>query len=112
MKSLRMTIKAHLKTELKRRTAQASNGSATPAAVAPTPTPAPAETVNLPQETSAPENEPTHQEETNYVASEATVEAANDEGAVAPSIEEQDPTHGDMHVEVSHRISQRLKSDG
>ena len=107
-----MTIKAHLKTELKRRTAQATNGSATPAAAAPTPTPAPVETVSLSQETSAPENEPTHEEETKYVASEATVEAANDEGAVAPSIEEQDPTHGDMLVEVNHGISYWLKSDG
>lgn len=109
-----MTIKAHLKTELKRRTAQASNGSATPAAAAPTPTPAPApaEAVSLPQETSAPENETTHEEDTKYIASEATVEAANDEGAVAPSIEEQDPTHGDMTVEVSYGISHWSKSDG
>jgi transposase-like protein len=112
MKSLRMTIKAHLKTELKRRTAQASNGSATPAAVAPTPTPAPAEAVSLPQEISAPENEPTHEDDTKYIASEATVEAANDEGAVAPSIEEQDPAHGDMSVQVNHGISRWLKSDG
>jgi hypothetical protein len=107
-----MTIKAHLKTELKRRTAQATNGSATPVAAAPTPTPAPAEAVSLLQETSVPENEPTHEEETKYVASEATVEAANDEGAVAPSIEEQDPAHGDMLVEVSYGILYWFESDG
>lgn len=106
-----MTIKAHLKTELKRRTAQASNGSATPAAAAPTPTPAPAEAVSVPQDTPAPENEPAHEEDTNYVASEATVEAANDEAAVAPSIEQQDPSQGDVPVEVSCGIARWLMSD-
>jgi len=107
MKSLRMTIKAHLKTELKRRTALASNGSATPAAAAPTPTPAPTEAVSLPQETSAPENEPAHEEETNYIASEATVEAANDEGLVAPSIEQQDPAQGEVPAEVCNGNSRQ-----
>jgi len=107
-----MTIKAHLKTELKRRAAQATNDSATPAAAVPTPTPAPAEAVSLPQEASAPDNEPTQEEDTKYTASDATVEAANDEGAVAPSIEEQDPAQGDMPVEVSYGIAQQLKSDG
>jgi hypothetical protein len=107
-----MTIKAHLKTELKRRVAQATNDSATPAAAVPTPTPAPAEAVSLPQEASAPENEPTQEEDAKYTASDATVEAANDEGAVAPSIEEQDPAQGDMPVEVSYGIAQQLKSDG
>jgi hypothetical protein len=109
-----MTIKAHLKTELKRRAAQAANDSATPAAAAPTPTPAPApaEAVSLPQEASAPEVEPPQEEDAKYTASEATVEAANDEAAVAPSIEEQDPAQGGMPVEVSYGNSQRLKSDG
>jgi hypothetical protein len=114
MKSLRMTIKAHLKTELKRRTAQATNGSATPADVAPTPTPAPApaEAVSLPQEASAPETEPTHDEDAKYTASEATVEAANDEGAVAPSIEQEDNTQGEVPAEVSYMILQSLQSKG
>jgi transposase-like protein len=107
-----MTIKAHLKTELKRRTAQASNGSATPAAAAPAPTPAPAEAVSLPQDTPAPENEPIQEEDTRYIASEATVEAANDEGAVAPSIEQEDPTQGDVPAEVSQGISVWPMSNG
>lgn len=96
MKSLRMTIKAHLKTELKRRTAQASTGNVTPAAVGPTPTPAPAEAEaeSLPQEVSA--SEPAQEEQTSHHASEATVEAANDEAAVVASTEQQDAEQGDI----------------
>lgn len=94
MKSLRMTIKAHLKTELKRRTAQANAESATPAVAAPTPTPAPAETPAAVEETPAPANG--HQSETPAkIASEATVEAANNESAVAPSIEQGDAEQGE-----------------
>lgn len=94
MKSLRMTIKAHLKTELKRRTAQASTGNATPAAVGPTPTPAPAEAESLPQEVSA--SEPAQEEQISHHASEATVEAANDEAAVVASTEQQDAGQGNI----------------
>jgi hypothetical protein len=98
MKSLRMTIRAHLKTELKRRTAQASAASATPAVAAPTPTPAPAEAESLPQDTPAPAPV---QEEAPQPASEATVEAANNEGAVVASTEQQDADQGDMlHTNV------------
>lgn len=91
-----MTIKAHLKTELKRRTAQASAGSVTPAVVAPTPTPAPAEAEaeSAAQETPAPATE--QEEEAPHTASEATVEAANDEAAVVTSTEQQDADQGDM----------------
>jgi hypothetical protein len=99
MKSLRMTIKAHLKTELKRRTAQASAASATPAVAAPTPTPAPAEAESLPQDT--PALAPTQEEEAPQTASEATVEAANNEGAVVASTEQQDADQGDvLHTNV------------
>jgi hypothetical protein len=99
MKSLRMTIKAHLKTELKRRTAQASAASATPAVAVPTPTPAPAEAESLPQDTPAPA--PIQEEEAPQTASEATVEAANNEGAVVASTEQQDADQGDMlHTNV------------
>jgi hypothetical protein len=91
MKSLRMTIKAHLKTELKRRTAQASAASATLAVAVPTPTP---------QDTPAPA--PMQEEEAPQTASEATVEAANNEGAVVASTEQQDADQGDMlHTNVS-----------
>jgi hypothetical protein len=100
MKSLRMTIKAHLKTELKRRTAQASAASATLAVAVPTPTPAPAEAESLPQDTPAPA--PMQEEEAPQTASEATVEAANNEGAVVASTEQQDADQGDMlHTNVS-----------
>lgn len=99
MKSLRMTIKAHLKTELKRRTAQVSVASVTPAAAAPTPTPAPVEAESAPQETLAPA--PAQEEEIPQTASEATVEAANNEGAVVTSTEQHDADQGDMlHTNV------------
>jgi hypothetical protein len=91
-----MTIKAHLKTELKRRTAQAS---AAPAVPVPTPTTAPAEAESLPQDTPAPA--PAQEEEAPQTASEATVEAANNEGAVVASTEQQDADQGDMlHTNV------------
>jgi hypothetical protein len=99
MKSLRMTIKAHLKTELKRRTAQASAASATPAVAVPTPTPPPAEAESLPQDAPAPA--PIQEEEAPQTASEATVEAANNEGAVVASTEQQDADQGEMlHTNV------------
>jgi hypothetical protein len=94
MKSLRMTIKAHLKTELKRRTAQASAATNAPAAVAPTPTPAPAEIESHPQETQAAAS--AEEEDASHTASEATVEAANNEEAVVTSTEQQDADQGDM----------------
>jgi hypothetical protein len=99
MKSLRMTIKAHLKTELKRRTAQASAASATPAAAAPTPTPAPAEAESALQEKPAPAA--AREEEVPQTASDATVEAANNEGAVVKSTEQHDADQDDMlHTNV------------
>lgn len=88
-----MTIKAHLKTELKRRTAQASIGNATPAAAAPTPTPAPIETPTAAEETPAPAA--VQESDTTGTVSDATAEAANDESAVAPSIEKGDEIQGD-----------------
>lgn len=100
MKSLRMTIKAHLKTELKRRTAQASAASATPVTAAPTPTPAEVEAESAPQDTPAPA--PAQEDEAPQTASEATVEAANNEGAVVTSTEQHDADQGDMlHTNVS-----------
>lgn len=109
MKSLRMTIKAHLKTELKRRTAQASAASATPVTAAPTPTPAEAEAESAPQETPAPA--PAQEEETPQTASEATVEAANNEGAVVTSTEQHDADQGDMlHTNVSFSRDQFTNS--
>jgi hypothetical protein len=99
MKSLRMTIKAHLKTELKRRTAQASAASAAPAASAPTPTQAPVEAESVFQETPAPA--PAQDEDAPQTASEATVEAANNEGAVVTSTEQHDTDQGDLlHTNV------------
>jgi DNA replication initiation complex subunit (GINS family) len=94
-----MTIKAHLKTELKRRTAQASAASATPVTAAPTPTPAEAEAESAPQDTPAPAH--AQEEDVPQTASEATVEAANDEGAVVTSTEQHDADQGDMlHTNV------------
>jgi hypothetical protein len=94
-----MTIKAHLKTELKRRMAQASAASATPVTAAPTPTTAETEPESAPQEILAPA--PAQEEKAPQTASEATVEAANDEGAVVTSTEQHDADQGDvLHTNV------------
>lgn len=91
-----MTIKAHLKTELKRRIAQTSTSSATPAAAAPTPTPAPGETPTVAEDASAIADT---QEAANPGAiTDATVEAANNESAVAPSIEQGDALHENVCI--------------
>lgn len=106
-----MTIKAHLKTELKRRTTQAAIRNATPAAVEPTPTPAPAENASAPEETPAPAA-PQAEEKSSNTASEATIEAATNEGVVAASIEQQDAGQGEtLHADVGDPISSvRLRS--
>lgn len=84
-KSLRTTVKVHVKTEMKKRAAD----SATPAAVAPTPTPAPAET---PQAAAAPEDTqesaPAEKAATNGVQVADNPEQVVKDGAVAQTIEQ------------------------
>lgn len=100
-----MTIKAHLKTELKRRTAQSSKESATPAA--PTPTPAPADGSVATGETPAPAT--AHEDNTNGAASEAIAAAATNEGVVAPSIEQGDVAQAET---LPADVSLELLSNG
>lgn len=96
-----MTIKAHLKTELRRRSAQAS---ATLAAAALTPTPAPAETPQA-RAVQEKETEPAPAVEDAALQTEAAgpAEAAMDDDAVAKTIEQGDAQAEHVPDEVSSR---------